>query len=140
MRATKSVKSPPSPTSSLVSLLFPLLLFAFYNTCSSSGALSRQPLPRLHLGKDFTVGGHRLLLSNKQSGTSGCVDPSSCTSTQPSFPCLLIPRTPKKKIQAHLSRARTAVVPCKFYMIGIFLFPPSACPMFLTPPSYRVAY
>lgn len=37
--------------------------------------LPREPLYRgsaCILGKDFTVRGHRLLLSNKQSGTSGC--------------------------------------------------------------------
>lgn len=92
------------------------------------------PWPRLHLGKDFTVRGHRLLLSNKQSGTGGCTDPPPCTSTPPPLPCLLISSPP---IPPHLfpcSRALAAVVPCKFYMIGTSLFHP------LTPRLSPVSY
>lgn len=86
---------PSLPPSLSLSLSLPLFsqffccfssLFAF-NTCSSSGAVSQQTLPRLHLGKDFTVKGHRLRLSNKQSGTG---EPTTHTFTPVFSLCLLI--------------------------------------------------
>lgn len=92
MRAATSAKSPFSLSLSLSHPLFSQFfccvsfLFAF-NTCSCSGAVSQQTLPRLHLGKDFTVKGHRLRLSNKQSGTG---EPTTHTFTPVFSLCLLI--------------------------------------------------
>lgn len=119
---------PPPLTLASVPLLLPP---AHRNTCSLLGSHYRGPA--CILGKDFTVRGHRLLLSNKQSGTSGCPWTHS-----PAPPSLLILSRPHHYLpNVHpaqflpisnppfCSRALTAVVPCKFYMIGISLSPPA---------------
>lgn len=93
--------SPPPPfTLASVPLLLPP---AHRNTCSLLGSHYRGPA--CILGKDFTVRGHRLLLSNKQSGTSGCPWTHS-----PAPPSLLIlsrpppppPQCPSCPIPPHL--------------------------------------
>lgn len=61
----------------------------------SGSNIKPQPCPARICEKDFTVRGHRLLLSNKQSGTGGC------TTLHPAAPPPLIPLSPNPQHRNH---------------------------------------